>query len=43
MSRVEQELAIASEAFLAHYAEYKTKRQKSKYSQAVDAMRRAPV
>ena len=41
MARVEHELSVAGEAFIASYAEYKTKRLKNKYSQAVDAMRRA--
>jgi len=40
-ARVEHELRIAGEAFVASFAEYKTHRPKNKYSQAVDAMRAA--
>lgn len=39
MARVEHELSIAGEAFASAFADYKTHRPKSKFSQAVDAMR----
>ena len=43
MARVEWELSIAGEAFVASFVEYKTHRPKNKFSQAVDAMRAARI
>ena len=41
MARVEFELSITANAFVASYAGYKAHRDKNKFSQAVDSMDRA--